>query len=99
MIYVSTLRNVGANRLLNGLGPLVRYVHDHTLFCPGLNKYREDGETCREPMGLACFQRYWMSSGCVCFKPAGHGSRLLDPLRECTPSTGSWPWSSARPFA
>ncbi len=82
VVYVSTLRNMAANALLVDLAPLVRFVHDHTLFCPGLNKYREDGETCRDPMGLVCLQRYWLGSGCVCFKPAGHKERFLTPLKE-----------------
>ena len=38
----------------------MRYVHDHTLFCPGLNKYREDGELCHDPMGRACLEHYWL---------------------------------------
>ena len=82
VVYLSALRNLDALSELLDLAPLVRYVHDHTLFCPGLNKYREDGDPCREPMGRVCLERYWLSSGCVCFKPAGHRNRLTDPLRE-----------------
>jgi glycosyltransferase involved in cell wall biosynthesis len=82
VVYLSTLRNLDALDELLELAPLLRYVHDHTLFCPGLNKYREDGELCRDPMGRACLERYWVGSGCVCFKPAGHSNRLTDPLRE-----------------
>jgi len=60
----------------------VRFVHDHTLFCPGLNKYTEAGETCRDPMGFVCIERYWLGGGCVCFKRAGHGNPIVDPLKE-----------------
>jgi glycosyltransferase involved in cell wall biosynthesis len=82
VVFHSALRNVDAAEVLVDSAPVVRYVHDHTLFCPGLNKYREDGETCREPLGWPCMRSYWLGSGCTCFKPAGHAHRLLDPLRE-----------------
>jgi glycosyltransferase involved in cell wall biosynthesis len=88
VVFHSTLRNVDAAEDLCTLAPVVRYVHDHTLFCPGLNKYREDGSTCREPMGRVCLERYFLRDGCVCFKPrafAGHGAalrRLADTYRE-----------------
>lgn len=82
VVFVSALRNVDALETLVGLGPVVRYVHDHTLFCPGLNKYCEDGSTCTEPLGLACMQRYWLRGGCNCFKQPGHANRWVDPLQE-----------------
>ena len=46
VVFHSALRNVDAAE--GGRGPVVRYVHDHTVFC-GLNKYRQDGG--RDPMG------------------------------------------------
>lgn len=61
--------------------PLVRFVHDHTLFCPGLNKVRADGELCDRPLGLECLSRYWLAGGCVCFQRAGHANALVEPLR------------------
>jgi len=82
VVFLSALRNVDAAEELTEIAPVVRYVHDHTLFCPGLNKYREDGETCRDPMGLVCLERYWQSNGCICFKPAGHPDPLFTPVRE-----------------
>ena len=82
VVFLSALRNVDAAEELAETAPVVRYVHDHTLFCPGLNKYREDGQTCRDAMGLVCLQRYWLDSGCICFKPAGHPDRFLTPIRE-----------------
>ena len=81
VIFMQVARNLGALAALADTAPLVRFVHDHTLFCPGLNKYREDGELCTRPMGLECLSRYYLSSGCVCFKPAVHQNRWLDPLR------------------
>jgi glycosyltransferase involved in cell wall biosynthesis len=82
VVFLSALRNIHAAEALTEIAPVVRYVHDHTLFCPGLNKFTEDGETCREPMGIRCLQRYWLGSGCVCFKKDRHKNRFLDPLRD-----------------
>lgn len=80
VVYLQALRNTDALEALLAVAPLVRFVHDHTLFCPGLNKYREDGELCREPMGLACLDRYYRSGGCVCFKKPQHKNKVTEPL-------------------
>jgi glycosyltransferase involved in cell wall biosynthesis len=80
-IFVSALRNLDALALLADAAPLVRYVHDHTLFCPALNKVYETGETCRHALGFVCLKRYWLDGGCTSFKPGMHAS-LLDPVRE-----------------
>lgn len=40
------------------LRPTIRFVHDHTLFCPGLNKEYADGGLCSQPMGEHCLERY-----------------------------------------
>ncbi len=82
VVFHSALRNVDAAEALVEGAPVVRYVHDHTLFCPGLNKVREDGATCREPLGWPCLRTYFLEGGCICFKRAGHARRLADPLRE-----------------
>jgi len=82
VVFLSALRNIDASEELTGIAPVVRYVHDHTLFCPGLNKFTEDGHTCKEPMGIRCLQRYWLESGCVCFKKDRHQNILIDPLRD-----------------
>ncbi len=81
VIFLSKSRNVDAMDVLVDLAPTVRYVHDHTLFCPGLNKVREDFETCHAPMGLECLKRYWFSNGCICFKPSTHGRGLRRPVK------------------
>jgi glycosyltransferase involved in cell wall biosynthesis len=47
------------------LRPTVRTVHDHTLFCPGLNKEFADGGLCDRPMGRYCLERY-EGAGCYC---------------------------------
>lgn len=88
VIFHSALRNVDGAEVLCQVAPVVRYVHDHTLFCPGLNKYREDGTTCREPMGRVCLERFYLEGGCICFKRSafpGDGAalaRFLDTYRE-----------------
>jgi glycosyltransferase involved in cell wall biosynthesis len=80
-IFISALRNVDALEVLADAAPVVRYVHDHTPFCPGLNKYYESGGTCRHALGFACLKRYWLDGGCTSFKPGMHASPL-DPVRE-----------------
>jgi glycosyltransferase involved in cell wall biosynthesis len=80
-IFVSALRNVDALEVLADAAPVVRYVHDHTLFCPGLNKFYESGDTCRHALGFACLKRYWLDGGCTSFKPSMHTSPL-EPVRE-----------------
>jgi len=82
VVFFSALRNVDAAAALLEIGPVVRYVHDHTLFCPGLNKYREDGQTCRDPMGRICLERYWLKGGCTCFKKSVHSEPFKNPLDE-----------------
>ncbi len=81
VIYLQALRNVEALATLVELAPLVRYVHDHTLFCPGLNKYHENGELCSVPMGAACLEHYYLRGGCICFKQVQHENRVSDPLK------------------
>jgi len=82
VVFLSALRNIDGAEELAEIAPVVRYVHDHTLFCPGLNKFTEDGHTCKEPMGIKCLQRYWLDAGCVCFKKDRHKNTFLDPLRD-----------------
>lgn len=66
------------------LAPLVRFVHDHPPFCPGLNKYRSDGEVCTDALGAACIQRYYFKGGCSCLNKTQYRRRLMRwtaPLR------------------
>ena len=78
---VSILHNSHAYGLLLDLAPLVRFVHDHRLYCPGMNKYLEDGNVCRKPMGGACLEQYWLHGGCIGFKRIMHGNPIVDPMR------------------
>ena len=81
VIYLQALRSVDALDALIGVAPLVRFVHDHTLFCPGLNKYHENGELCTSPMGAACLDYYYVKGGCICFKQVQHQNRIKEPLQ------------------
>ncbi|MCK6448177.1 MAG: glycosyltransferase family 4 protein [Planctomycetes bacterium] len=56
--------------------PLVRFVQDHTPFCPGLDKLHADGSPCTTPMGVACVARYYTHGGCVGFRRELHRSAL-----------------------
>lgn len=85
VVLVLSIRSADAfDTLLDCGPPVVRFVQDHTLFCPGLDKVYEDGGLCDQPHGLRCLQRYWLASGCIGFKPAHHGSPALDGV------TGLW---------
>ncbi|MFT5284941.1 MAG: glycosyltransferase involved in cell wall biosynthesis [Planctomycetota bacterium] len=81
VIYLQALRNVDALDALVDVAPLVRYVHDHTLFCPGLNKYHENGNLCKVPMGSDCLDYYYLKGGCICFKQIQHKNRITEPLK------------------
>jgi glycosyltransferase involved in cell wall biosynthesis len=71
VVFHSACRNVDAAEALVEAASVVRYVHDHTLFCPGMNKEWEDGGTCREALGAVCIERFFLANGCVGFKRAG----------------------------
>ncbi|MEW6071918.1 MAG: glycosyltransferase family 4 protein [Planctomycetota bacterium] len=81
VILVSILHNADAYRVLLESAPLVRFVHDHRLYCPGMNKVLESGDVCRRPMGGECLERYWRHGGCIGFKPAMHRDRIGEPMR------------------
>jgi hypothetical protein len=54
VVLVLSIRSADAfDALLDGGAPVVRFVQDHTLFCPGLDKVYEDGELCDQPQGCA----------------------------------------------
>lgn len=48
---------------LGSVAPLVRFVQDHTFFCPGLNKRRSDGSICARSAPLACVPHV-LDGGC-----------------------------------
>ncbi len=59
-----------------------RFVQDHTLFCPGLNKLHADGSPCTDPMGKACLKRFFFSEGCSGFHRDGRRPALRWPLKK-----------------
>jgi len=73
------------SRLLRGAAPVVRFVQDHTLFCPGLNKQYEDGELCQKALGAQCLERYYLRGGCSGLKITGPPSLRfpLGALAQC----------------
>ena len=77
VIFQQSNCSLAALEVLLELAPLVRFVHDHLPFCPGLNKYHMDGTTCREPMGAECLTRYYAKGGCTCLNPLQYQGRPL----------------------
>ena len=51
LIHIHNTLNAGVVKLAARLRPAIRFVHDHTVFCPGLNKEYADGGLCDQPMG------------------------------------------------
>ncbi len=62
--------------------PTARFVQDHTLFCPGMNKLHADGSPCTDPMGSACLKRFFLSNGCSGFKRDGWRPAVRWPLKK-----------------
>lgn len=71
-----------AARLLALRAPLVRFVQDHTFFCPGLNKRRRDGSICTSAAPTACIPRI-LDGGCMDLPRGWRGARrVLGRARE-----------------
>lgn len=60
--------------------PTARFVQDHTLFCPGLNKLHADGSPCSDPMGSACLKRFFLTRGCSGYHRDGWRPALRWPI-------------------
>jgi len=85
LVLVLAIRSTPVFRALLDLGPpVVRFVQDHTLFCPSLNKIHEDQSNCVKPLGLECLKRYYLGKGCIGFKPVMHRQPWRDGF------TGVW---------
>lgn len=74
VLLVTSCRSPGALAVLLDEAPLLRFVQDHTTFCPGLNKLLADGSPCRDPLGPRCLERYWLGPGCAGLAPRGSRS-------------------------
>jgi len=81
VLYLLTCRSARTFATLLTLAPLVRFVQDHTLFCPGSNKLLENGGLCTRPLGLACLESYLISDGCTGYKPAVHPVPWVDSIK------------------
>ena len=77
VIFVQSDCSPAVLEVLVDLAPLVRYVHSHPLFCPGLNKVHSDGTSCHEPLGAECLVRYFAKGGCTCFNRTQYRPRSL----------------------
>lgn len=73
VVLLLSIRSRATLEVLYALGrPVVRFVQDHTLFCPGLNKLHEDQSNCEHALGRECLKRYYLGKGCIGFKPVMH---------------------------
>jgi glycosyltransferase involved in cell wall biosynthesis len=59
-----------------------RFVQDHTLFCPGMNKLHADSSPCTDPLGSACLKRFFFTDGCSGFHREGWRPALRWPLQK-----------------
>lgn len=81
IVLVLSIRSRPTLEALYALGkPLVRFVQDHTLFCPSLNKIHEDQSNCVHALGLECLKRYYLGDGCISFKKRMHRQPWRDGL-------------------
>jgi len=81
VILVLSIRSTPIFKALLALGvPAVRFVQDHTLFCPSLNKVHEDQSNCEKALGLECLKRYYLGDGCIGFKRGMHRQPWRDGL-------------------
>jgi glycosyltransferase involved in cell wall biosynthesis len=67
LIHVHNTLNADILRLASELRPTIRQAHDHTMFCPGLNKLFTDGAICGRAMGPYCLARQ-DEGGCAGFR-------------------------------
>ncbi len=76
-ILVLSCSSPAAFEELLGVAPTVRFVQDHTPFCPGLNKLHADGSACQRPQGRACIEHFVGRGGCQGFRRDEHRPHAL----------------------
>ncbi len=59
--------------------PLARFVQDHTLFCPGLNKMLAGGKPCQQSLGRNCLTEQWFGDGCHGFSSSDGARTIIQP--------------------
>ena len=67
---------------LSASGKVVRFVQDHTIFCPSLNKILSNGNNCQRPLGGVCLERYFTADGCSCFHQQGRVKPWIEGVGE-----------------
>ena len=67
VIHLHNTWNTTLVQTATALGPTIRSLHDHTMFCPGWNKEYVGGGLCTEPMGAHCLDRHFRG-GCDSFR-------------------------------
>lgn len=79
VLYLLSARGRASLRAMTRLTPefpVIRYIQDHTLFCPGLTKMHFGGEICSKPFGMICLRHYFLEKGCTAFRRELHRSSL-----------------------
>jgi len=82
VILLLNCPNPDALELLLDQAPVVRFVQDHTLFCPGLNKLHAGGGPCTTPLGGGCITRYFLGGGCAGYRTRGRLPSVRFALRR-----------------
>lgn len=82
VVFVLSCFRARTFEALFDVAPIVRFVQDHTLFCPSLNKIGPAGENCTRPLGVACLERYFLGPGCSCFRQSGRVRPWIEGLGE-----------------
>jgi glycosyltransferase involved in cell wall biosynthesis len=82
VLFMLSCFQASSFRALERVAPIVRFVQDHTLFCPSLNKIWSDGENCANAFGSVCLERYFKGPGCSCFRQAGRVSPWIEGVGE-----------------
>ena len=82
VIFVLSCFQAQSFQALEPVAPIVRFVQDHTLFCPSLNKILSDSSNCERPFGSVCLERYFSADGCSCFHQSGRVKPWIEGVGE-----------------
>lgn len=82
VVFVLSCFQASTFEALLDVAPLLRFVQDHTLFCPSLNKILADGSNCHRPLGAACLERYFTADGCSCYRQPGRVKPWIEGVGE-----------------
>ncbi|MEO6711414.1 MAG: glycosyltransferase family 4 protein, partial [Planctomycetota bacterium] len=82
IIFMLSCFQAASFTALESVAPILRFVQDHTLFCPSLNKILADGSNCDRPLGSICLERYFRGNGCSCFRQPGRVRPWIEGVGE-----------------